>query len=139
MEKDPGTDHQGNSGNKQSRYKRHPGPTGRSNGPNRGCLRGSFSLPELFRDLWVTKIIFVEIKEVQAQPVLHLALAQIVQVRLPVPILGQIFGHMRGQKNMPGIATIEHPLGNIYSRSREVRFVVHIRDLVNWARSEERR
>jgi hypothetical protein len=83
--------------------------------------------------LWVAKIIFVDVKEVQAQAVLHLTLAQIMQVRLPVPVLGQIFRHMPGQKNMPGIAAIQYPLRDIDSRSCKVRFVVHIGDSVDWA------
>src|SRR6266536_862213 len=133
MEKDQGTDHQGNDGYKQSRYKRGPGPTGRSNWTNRGCLLRCFPLLDLRRDLWVAKIIFVDIKKVQAQAVLHLTLAQIMQVRLPVPVLEQIFGYMRGQKNMPGIAALQHALGNIYSRSGKVRFVVHIAHSIDWA------
>ena len=100
---------------------------------NRGCLLPSFPSLELLRDLWVAKIIFVDIKEVQAQAVLHLTLAQILQVRLPVPVLGQIFRHMRRQENMPGIAAIQHTLGDIYSRSCKVRFVVHIGDSVDRA------
>ena len=70
---------------------------------------------ELFRNLWIAETIFVEIKQVQAQSMLYLALAQIVQLRLPVPIIGQIFRHMPGQKNMPAIAAIQHPLGHIDS------------------------
>ncbi len=108
------------------------GPTGKSNWPNRGRLLRSFSSLELLRDLWVAKIIFVEVEEVQAQAVFHLTLAEIVQVRLPVPVLGQIFRHMPRQKNMPGIAAIEHPLRDIDSRSCKVRFVIHIGDSVDW-------
>ena len=93
MEEDQGTDHQGNDGYKQSRYERGPGPTGRHNWTNRGCLLRCFPLLDLLRDLWVAKIIFVKVKEVQAQAVLHITLAQVVQVRLPVPVLGQIFRH----------------------------------------------
>src|SRR6266542_5332473 len=126
MEEDQGTDHQGNNGHKESRYKRDPEPTGGSNGPHRGRQLRSFTLLDLLRDLWVAKIIFVKVKEVQAQAVLHITLAQVVQVRLPVPVLGQIFRHMPGQKNMLGIAALQHALGNIYSRSGKVDFVVYI-------------
>jgi hypothetical protein len=83
---------------------------------------------ELFRNLWIAETIFVEINNVQPQTVLHLTLAQIVQVRLPVPVLGQILRHVPGQKNMPGIAAIQHPLRDIYSRSCKVCFVVDIGD-----------
>jgi hypothetical protein len=53
--------------------------------------------------LWIAETILVEIKQVQVQPVLDLAFAQIVQVRLPVAILRQIFRHMRRQKNVSGV------------------------------------
>jgi len=88
---------------------------------------------EFLRDLWIAEIIFVEINNVQPQTVLHLTLAQIVQVRLPVPVLGQILRHVPGQKNMPRIAAIQHPLRDIYSRSCKVRFVVNIGDSVDRA------
>ena len=44
--------------------------------------------------MWIAEIVFVEINQVQPQPVLHLTLAEIVQVRLPVPVLGQILRYM---------------------------------------------
>jgi hypothetical protein len=37
--------------------------------------------------LWISETILVEVKQVQAQPVLHFAFTEIVQVRLPVPVL----------------------------------------------------
>ncbi len=76
--------------------------------------------------MWIAKIIFVEVKEVQPQAVLHLALAQIVQVRLPVPVIGQVLRHMPGQKNMPGIAAIHDALRHVDSGSCKVCLVVHI-------------
>ena len=59
------------------------------------------------------RAILVKIEQVQAQAVLHFALAQIVQARLPMPVLGQIFCDVRRQKNVPGIAAVQHPLRNI--------------------------
>ena len=63
---------------------------------------------------------------------LHFTLTQVVQARLPVPVLTQIFRHVPGQKNVPGIGAIEHPLRDIYSRSCKVCFVVNIGDSVDW-------
>src|SRR2546428_12224805 len=40
---------------------------------------------------------------------------------------------MPGQKNMPGITAIRHPLRDIDSRSRKVCSVVHVGNSVNWA------
>jgi hypothetical protein len=76
--------------------------------------------------LRITKTILVKVKQVQAQPVLDFTLAEIMQVRLPMPVLGQIFRHVRGQKNMSGIATIQHSLRNIDSRACNIRFFVNV-------------
>ncbi len=83
------------------------------------------------RRLRIAKVVFVQIEEMQPQPVLHFALTDIVQVGLPVPIVDQILGYMRGQKNVPGITAIQHSLGHINSRPGYVRFVVNIGDPIN--------
>ena len=66
-----------------------------------------------------------------AQPVLHLALAQIMQVRLPVTVFGKIVSHVPGQENVPRIAAIHYPLGDIDSGSGDIGFVVHIPDPIH--------
>src|SRR5207302_9743111 len=93
----------------------------------------SSSSLEFVRKMWIAEIVFVEINQMQPQPVLHLTLAEIVQVRLPVPVLGQIFRYMPGQKNMPGIAAIHNALRHIDPCSRDVRLVINIGDLIHWA------
>src|SRR6266566_6423586 len=133
MGKDQKTDDQGNCRHQQSNYKRELGRTRSTNWMNRGRLLPSFPSPEFLGNLWIAEIVFVEVNNVQPQTVLHLTLAQIVQVWLPVAVLGQIFRHMPGQKNMPGIAAIEHPLRDIYSGSCKVCFVVYIGDSADWA------
>src|SRR5438128_1550883 len=115
MEKDQRTDNQRNCRHKQSSYERELGRTRNANRMNRQRLLPSFPSPEFLRNLRIAEIIFVEVKQVQAQSMLYLALAQIVQVRLPVPVLGQILRHMPGQKNMSRIAAIQHPLGDVDS------------------------
>jgi hypothetical protein len=92
-----------------------------------------FSSLEFLRDLPITKIVFVEVKQVQAPPVLHFALTDIVQVWLPVPVVDQILSYMRGQKDVPAIAAIQHSLGHINSGAGYVRFVVDIGDPINRA------
>ena len=67
----------------------------------------------------------------QAQPVLDFAFAEIVQDRLPMPVLAKILCHVRGQKNMSGIAAIHHSLRNIDPRTGYVRFLINIRDSVD--------
>jgi hypothetical protein len=50
---------------------------------------------------------------VQAQAVLDFAFTKIMQARLPMPVLAQVLRHVRGQKNVPGIAAIQYSLRNI--------------------------
>jgi hypothetical protein len=81
--------------------------------------------------LRIAETILAKVKQMEAQPVLHLAHAQIVQTSLPVPILSQIFRNMCGQKNMSRIATIQDSLRHIDSRPCHVRFLINIRDSVD--------
>ena len=67
----------------------------------------------------------------QAQPVLDFAFTEIMQARLPIPVLAQVLRHVRRQKNMPGIAAIHHALRNIDSRTGYVRFLINISDSVD--------
>jgi hypothetical protein len=46
-------------------------------------------------------------------------------------VLAQVLHHVRGQKNMPSIAAIQHSLRNIDSRTGYVRFLVNINDSAN--------
>src|SRR6266566_7850255 len=50
-----------------------------------------------------------------------------------MPVIGQIFCDMPRQKNMSGIATLQHTLRDIHSRSCKVRFVIHIDDSIDWS------
>ena len=100
---------------------------------NTGRPLPSSSSLEFLRELWIAEIIFVKVKQVQVQAVLHLTLAKIVEVRLPVPVLGQIVRYMFGQKNMPGIAAIQNPLRDVDSRPCHVCFLVNIGHSINRA------
>ncbi len=80
---------------------------------NRGRLLPPFPSPEFLGDLRIAKTILVEVKQVQAQAVLDFAFTQIMQVRLPMPVFAQVLRYVRGQKNMPGIAAIQHSLRDI--------------------------
>src|SRR5438874_11300348 len=48
------------------------------------------------RNLGDREVVFIKVKQVQAQAVFHFTLTQVMQVRLPVPVLGQILGYMPG-------------------------------------------
>src|SRR5437879_4083673 len=99
----------------------------------RSSLPPPFLSHEFLRNLPIAKIVFVQVKQVEASPVLHFALTDIVQVWLPVPIVNKVLGYVRRQKDVSGIAAIQHTLGHINSRTGYVRFVVYIGDPVNRA------
>ena len=68
---------------------------------------------------------------VDADAVFHFTLAEIVQVRLPLPILLQIFRDMPGEKNVARITAIHDPLGDVDAGARNVRLFVQVRDFVD--------
>ena len=62
-------------------------------GPVRGTpSRPPFELLEFRGRSWIAEAFLVQIENLQPQTVFHLAFAEIVQVRLPVPILGEVLG-----------------------------------------------
>jgi hypothetical protein len=65
--------------------------------------------------LRIAQTILVKVKQVEAQPILDFAFTEIMQVRLPMPVFAQVLRHVRGQKNMLGIAAIQHSLRDIDS------------------------
>jgi hypothetical protein len=81
--------------------------------------------------LRIAQTILVEVEQMQAQPVLDFAFTEIMEGRLPMPVLAQVLRDMRGQKNMTSIAAIHHALRNIDSRAGYVRFLINIRDSVD--------
>src|SRR5205823_10963804 len=116
MKKERRTNNEGDYRREQDSRKHVLGPTSSANRTNRdGFLPPSSSPLEFVRYLRSAQIILVEVKHVQAQAVLYLTLTQIMQVRLPVALLGQVVGHMPGQKNVPRIAAIHYPLRDLDS------------------------
>jgi hypothetical protein len=109
----------------QNRCKPELGPPRRTDWANNGRLLLPSAL-KFLRDLWIAKIVFIEVKQVQALPVLNFTLTDIVQVWLPVPIVNQIFRDMRRQKNVSGIPTVEDSLRNVDPRSCHVQSVVNV-------------
>jgi hypothetical protein len=81
--------------------------------------------------LRIAEAILVQVKQMQAQAVLDFAFTEIMQARLPMPVLAQVLRHVRGQENMSGIAAIHDALRQINSRTGYVRFLVYIRDSVD--------
>ena len=57
---------------------------------------------------------------------LYLAITEVVQVRLPMSVLRQIFRHALRDKNMAGVTTIHDALGHVDASPGDVGPVVHI-------------
>ena len=56
----------------------------------------------------------------------HLTFAQIVQVRLPMPGLLEIFGDMFRKQNVPGIAAIHYALRDVDAGASDIRALVDV-------------
>src|SRR6202022_2815106 len=67
--------------------------------------RSRLQLPEFFRDVRIANAAMVEIDDRESLSVLHHALSNFVQVRLPLPILYQVVRRSLREKNVSGIAT----------------------------------
>ena len=79
---------------KQSDYEQRFRPTRRINRMNRNGLLPPFAALEFFRHFTVPEAVLIEINQAQPQSMFHFALAQIVQVRLPMAVLRKIVRQM---------------------------------------------
>jgi hypothetical protein len=50
---------------------------------------------------------------VDADPVFYFDFAKIIQKRTPLRVMFQVVGDAFGNKDVPGIAAIHHPLGDV--------------------------
>ena len=71
---------------------------------------------ELARQVRITNLIGVKIGHAHPRTVFHFEGADVVQKRSPSFIFRQVLGHMMGEKNVPGVATIHHSLGQVDAR-----------------------
>ena len=88
---------------------------------------------KFLRRLGVPDFFRVEIDDVNAHAVFDFAFAEIVQARLPLPVLLQIFREPPGDKDVSRIPAIHHPLRHVDSRTRYVRAIVNIGKPAYWA------
>ena len=63
--------------------------------------------------------------------VLDLALTEVAQPRRPLPGMDQIIRHVLGEKDVPGIAAIHHPLRHVDARPGEVGAPAHVGHLAH--------
>lgn len=75
----------------------------------------------------------MEIDDMKLESVLNLARSKIMQVRLPVAIVGQILGQTFGYKNMSGVPAIHHALADVDCRPSNIHLVIEINHLVDRA------
>ena len=67
--------------------------------------------------MWIANLIRVKARDAYVHTVFHFACAKIMQERPPLLVFFQIFGHMLGQKNVPGVTAIHHPLRHVQAGS----------------------
>ena len=67
----------------------------------------------------------------KSEAMFYFALAQILQIGLPVPVLTEIVGDMFGYEDVAGVSTIEHALSDVNTCSGNIDAVVHVGDLVD--------
>ena len=56
-----------------------------------------------------------------AYAVFYFAFSEIMEVRLPMSVLLQIFGDAFREENVSGVAAIHHALGHVNARAGDVR------------------
>jgi len=57
---------------------------------------------------------------------LHFTRAKIVQERSPLLVFFDVFSHVPGKENVPGVAAIHHPLCHVDPSAREIGPLVYI-------------
>ena len=82
---------------------------------------------EFHGQLRIANFVSVKIDHAKASAVLHFAFAQVVELRLPLAVLLQIFRHAFGEQNVPGIAAIHDPLRHVNAGPGDVGAAADIR------------
>ena len=88
--------------------------------------QGLINRLQLARQVRITNLIGVKVGHAHPRTVFHFEGADVVQERSPSFVFRQVLGHMMGEKNVPGVATIHHSLGQVDARAGHVRPFVHV-------------
>src|SRR5262249_54707988 len=91
-----------------------------------------FDRLEFARQLWITDVIRVEVRNADAHTVLHLECADFVQERSPTFVFFQVLGYMTGKKDVPGVATIHYPLRHVDPGPSHIGAFVHVYHTTDW-------
>ena len=67
----------------------------------------------------------------ESDAVLDLAFPQVAQTGRPLPGMHQIIGHVLGEKNVPGVAAIHHPLRHVDAGPGDVGAPAHVGHLAH--------
>ena len=67
----------------------------------------------------------------QPDAVLDLAFTQVAQTRRPLPVLHQIIRHVLGEKNVPRVTAIHHPLRHVDAGPGDVGPPAHVGHLTH--------
>ena len=87
---------------------------------------------ELLGQLRDCRLHGVEVSNPDARAVFHFARTEVVQERSPLLVFFEVFSHMLGEQNVPGVAAIHHPLGHIDSSAGEIGPSVYIDHAAHW-------
>ena len=79
-----------------------------------------------FRHCGISELFGVEIYGNYFYTVFHFAFAEIMQERLPVWVLLEIFGDVFRKQDVSGIAAIHHPLRDVHSGAGNIRPLIHV-------------
>ena len=86
---------------------------------------------QLLRDAGISDSRIVEINQIDNRAVFYLARSQLVQVRTPVAILGEIIGGALGKQNVAGIAAIHDSLSHVDTDPGNIRAVIYVHHSTN--------
>jgi hypothetical protein len=88
---------------------------------------------EFFRQFWIAQFSTVEIDHIDALAVFNRAVAQVMQLRLPLPVVLQIVGDMSRKKNVSRISAVHHPLCDVNSSTCDIYSIINVSNLVYWS------
>src|SRR6202011_453073 len=96
-------------------------------------FRSSCNVRQFLGRLRIAELFGVNIYDSELHSVFHFDFANLMQMRLPQAVLREVVGHALRHQNVSGIAAIHHSLRDVNSGTGNVRPVVDIFNLIDWA------
>src|SRR5262249_2125688 len=88
---------------------------------------------EFARQLGITDLVRIEVRNAHTRSVFRLECTNIMKERSPAVEVFQIFSDMMGEKDVPGVATIHHPLRHVDACTSHVGAFVYVHHATNGA------